>query len=141
MKKKETLDFLKGTAMDGIINNATAATANTNPVKEVEKVEAKIQAPPGPSVRASVKKEVKKSSAKKTAIKPTAIKADNDRRSEISTTVRINKSLLEQAMLIFGKGKKTREITEHVFLEFIKKNRKVLVQNIEEEIENLKSKI
>ena len=44
-------------------------------------------------------------------------------------------------MLIFGEGKKTRELTEHVFLEFIKKNKKVLVQNVEKEIENLRSTI
>jgi len=134
MKNKETLDFLKGTTMDGIINNANAATANTNPV---EKVATKVHAAPAPSVIPPVKK----SSAKKTAINQTEVKADNDRRSEISTTIRIKKSLLKQAMLIFGEGKKTRELTEHVFLEFIKKNKKVLAQNIEKEIENLRSTI
>ena len=131
MKNKETLDFLKGTAMDGIIENAAAATANTNPVKKVKKVEAKAEAAPGPSVIPSVKEtEVEKSSAKKTAVKG---------ENKIFTNARINKTLLKKARLILGEGKKTQEIIEHVFLEFIKKNKKVLAQNIEKEIENLKS--
>ena len=134
MKKKETLDFLKGTTMDGIINDTNAANAKTDPV---EKVATKIPAAPTPSVIPPVKKYA----AKKTAVKQAAVKVDNDRRSEITTTIRIKKSLLKQAMLIFGEGKKTRELTEHVFLEFIKKNKKVLVQNVEKEIENLRSTI
>ena len=137
MKNKETLDFLKGTAMDGIINNVTAATANTNPVEKVE-VEAIAEAAPGPSVIPPVKEtEVKKSSAKKAAVKSTEITSEN----KIFTNVRIKKVLIQQAKLILGDGKKTQEILEHIFLEFIKKNKKVLAQNIEKEIENLKSKI
>ena len=127
MKKKETLDFLKGTTMDGIINNANAAAvANTNPV---EKVATKVQAPPGPSVSSEIPP-AKKSSTKKTAV---------DVEHKIFTNVRIKKSLLKQARLILGDGKKTQAIVEHVFSEFIKKNKKVLAQNVEKEIENLKS--
>ena len=125
MKKKETLDFLKGTTMDGIINNANAATV-ANPVK---KVATKVQAPPGPSV-SSVIPPAKKSSAKKTAIKA---------EHKIFTNVRLKKSLLKQAKLILGEDQKTQAIIEHVFLEFIKKNKKILAQNIEKEIEILRS--
>ena len=57
MKKKETLDFLKGTTMDGIINDTNAANAKTDPV---EKVATKIPAAPTPSVIPQLKSMLQK---------------------------------------------------------------------------------
>ena len=119
--------------MDGIINNANAANAATaatttvtNPVK---KVATKVQAAPGPSVSSEIPP-AKKSSAKKTTVNV---------EHKVFTNVRLKKSLLKQAKLILGEEQKTQAIIEHVFLEFIKKNKKILAQNIEKEIEILRS--
>ena len=40
--------------------------------------------------------------------------------------------------MIYGSDKKVMALTEKIFLEFIEKNKKVLAQRIEEEINTLK---
>lgn len=54
------------------------------------------------------------------------------------TSIRIDKSILKKAKLIYGVDKKVMALTEKIFLEFIAKNKKVLAQRIEEEINTLK---
>lgn len=54
------------------------------------------------------------------------------------TSIRINKSILRKAKLIYGSDKKVMALTEKIFLEFIAKNKNILAQRIEEEINTLK---
>lgn len=120
-KKKETLDFLAGSSIEGVYNNETT---------KAEKLEEKIEEEPE-----------EKPIVKKPKIKKEVREDATHSSKEITTTIRIRKTLLKQVMLIFDDEAKTSEVTEKVFSEFVQKNKKILAKKIEEEIEKLRSAI